>query len=472
MKIYNSISRQKDEFVPVTPGHVGMYVCGPTVYGPPHLGHARSYINFDVVRRTFTELGYKVKYVQNITDVGHIVGDIDDGEDKIIRQAKLEELDPYEIAYKYECDYFDKMDKLGVLRPSISCRATGFIPDIIEMIQKLINTGHAYVTKEGNVYFSVRSYPGYGKLSRRKLDENVSGERIEIAGDKREPHDFALWKKATGGHIMRWDSPWGKGYPGWHIECSVMSRKFLGDTFDIHGGGLDNMFPHHDCEFAQSECANGVPFVHYFMHNNLVTVNGTKMGKSLGNSITLEKLFDDFGAEVIRYFIVSVHYRSPLDFSEKAIAAAASQLEKLKNQGTAIYKLASGKTVKPKVGSEAAKMLEGFMDAMQEDFNAPLAISVILPILKVNVAGLSAVQAQELLFVLKTFERVLGVCVANEDLGGQSAVSAQLEAENQALKNVISSVRADLRAQKNYELSDKIRDMLTHEGIVVSDKKL
>ena len=471
MKIYNTITRQKDEFVPVTKGHVGMYVCGPTVYGPPHLGHARSYVNFDVVRRTFLELGFKVKYVQNITDVGHIVGDTDEGDDKIIRQAKLEELDPYEIAYKYESDYFDKMDKLSVLRPSISCRATGFIPDMIEMIQKLVALGHAYVTNEGNVYFSVRSYPNYGKLSRRKLDENVSGERIEIASDKREPHDFALWKRATGGHIMKWDSPWGKGYPGWHLECSVMSRKFLGDTFDIHGGGLDNVFPHHDCECAQSECANGVPFVHYFMHNNLVTVNGTKMGKSLGNSITLEKLFDEFGAEVIRYFIVSVHYRSPLDFSEKAIESAASQLEKLKKAGETISKIAESKSEKPKAGSEAAKMLDAFMDAMQEDFNAPLAISVVLPLTKINTALLTKEQAKEFLFVLEAFERVLGVKVACGK-AQSSNQNQKLEAENEALKSVIASVRADLRAQKNYELSDKIRDMLTEKGIVVSDKKL
>ena len=252
LSIYNSFTRKKDQFVPIQENRVGMYVCGPTVYGPPHVGHARSYVNFDVVRRYFEYKGYKVKYVQNITDVGHLVGDSDDGQDKIVAQATKENVDPFELAYKYESIYFEFMDKLNVKRPSISARATGFIPEMIEMVSEIIKKGFAYVTKEGNVYFSVRKYNEYGKLSGRKIENNLSGERIEIADDKEYPEDFALWKSAVGGHIMRWNSPWGVGYPGWHIECSTIGKKFLGKTFDIHGGGLDNIFPHHESEIAQS----------------------------------------------------------------------------------------------------------------------------------------------------------------------------------------------------------------------------
>ena len=255
LKIYNSFTKQKEEFISIEKGKVGMYVCGPTVYGPPHLGHARSYTNFDTVFRYLQYLGYKVKYVQNITDVGHLVGDGDDGEDKIARQAKKEQVDPYEIAYKYETLYFDAMDKLGILRPSISARATGFIPQMIKMVQTLLDKGYAYVSKDGNVYYRVHKFAKYGQLSNRKLDKNLSGERIEVATDKENPEDFALWKKAEGGHLMKWESPWGLGYPGWHLECSTLSKIFLGDTFDIHGGGLDNIFPHHECECAQSEIA-------------------------------------------------------------------------------------------------------------------------------------------------------------------------------------------------------------------------
>ena len=262
MKIYvnNSLTRKKDVFKPIHDGMVGMYVCGPTVYGPPHVGHARSYVNFDIVRRFFEYSGYNVKYVQNITDVGHIVGDVDDGDDKILLQATKENLDPYALAYKYENLYFNAMDKLNVKRPTISVRATAVIPEIIEMIQKIIDKGYAYVSKEGNVYLELSKVKSYGKLSGRKIDNALSGERISIADDKKNPEDCALWKSAQGGHIMKWNSPWGVGYPGWHLECSTLCKKFLGETFDIHGGGLDNIFPHHESEIAQSEVANGKKF--------------------------------------------------------------------------------------------------------------------------------------------------------------------------------------------------------------------
>ena len=307
LKIYNTLTRNKDDFKPIHEGNVGMYVCGPTVYGPPHVGHARSYIVFDLLYRYFLYNGYKVKYVQNITDVGHLVGDADEGDDKIQKKAILEKLDPVAVAYKYENMYFDCMAKLNVLKPTISCRATGHIIEIIDAVKTLIDKGYAYVTDAGNVYYDVRKFKGYGKLSGRTLDDTVSGERIEIADDKRNPEDFALWKKADPTHLMKWPSPWGEGYPGWHIECSVMSRKYLGDTFDIHGGGMDNVFPHHECEIAQSEALTGKPFVNYFVHNNLITRNGQKMGKSLGNTVDLDELFEKYGPTFVRLYIVKNH---------------------------------------------------------------------------------------------------------------------------------------------------------------------
>lgn len=255
LKIYNSITKKKEEFKPLHEGFVGMYVCGPTVYGPTHVGHARSYVDFDVVFRYLSFLGYKVKYVQNITDVGHLVGDSDDGQDKILRQAKIEKIDPYEIAYKYENQYFDTMAKLNVLKPSISVRATGCILEMIDMVKTIIDKGYGYVTSKGNVYFDVHKFKKYGALSNRTLTDTKSGERIAVAEDKKNPEDFALWKCAEPGHLMKWKSPWSVGFPGWHLECSTMSKKFLGDTFDIHGGGIDNIFPHHESEIAQSEVA-------------------------------------------------------------------------------------------------------------------------------------------------------------------------------------------------------------------------
>ena len=264
IKLYNTFTRKKEEFKPVSEGNLGIYVCGPTVYGMPHLGHAKSYINFDTIVRYFKFSGYKVKYVQNITDVGHLVGDSDDGEDKIVKQARIEKLDAYEIAYKYEVEFFNAMDKLNVLRPSISCRATGFVAEMIEAVKTIIEKGYGYVTDQGNVYFDVRKYNNYGQLSNRKLDQNLSGERIEVATDKRNPEDFALWKAVDETTLMQWPSPWGNGCPGWHIECTVLGKKFLGEKFDIHGGGIDNIFPHHECECAQADIVNGHIPMNYF----------------------------------------------------------------------------------------------------------------------------------------------------------------------------------------------------------------
>ena len=462
LKIYNSLTKSKQEFVPIEKGHVGMYVCGPTVYGPSHVGHARTYVNFDTIRRYLLASGYSVKFVENITDVGHLVGDGDDGEDKIAKQAKKENLDPYAIAYKYECMFFACMDKLNILRPTVSPRATGFIPEMIEMVQKILDKGYAYVTGRGNVYFRVRDYHKYGQLSNRKLDDAKSGERIEVADDKENPEDFALWKSAEGGHLMRWNSPWGVGYPGWHLECSVMSRKFLGETFDIHGGGLDNIFPHHESEFAQSEVANGKPFVHYFMHNNLVTVNGTKMGKSLGNFITLDDLFTRHSPMAVRYFILNYHYRSPLDFNEAEITKAEEQLSKVLETYQKIAKSGS----KPAKNPQIDEIYSNFVAAMDEDFNTPLAISELLKLTKLANTLLTA--GGSLDGLKDAFDKMFYILGLDANAGAAEEKSDNTE----KLLALIGDIRGELRAEKNYMLSDKIRDDLAKLGIESKDKKV
>src|SRR5579872_1699961 len=288
LKIYNTLSRSKEEFKPLHGNKVGMYVCGPTVYSHSHNGHGKSYVTFDVVNRYLRYKGYDVTYVQNITDLNHLVHDADEGEDKIQVEAKREGISPYAVAQMYERSYWEDMDALNILRPDISCRATGHIMEQIELIEKLIDQGYAYEVN-GSVYFDVTKDAEYGKLSNRKTEEMEAGARVEVRDEKRHPNDFALWKLADTNHIMQWRSPWGMGYPGWHIECSAMSMKYLGESFDIHGGGIENQFPHHECEIAQSECGTGTkPFVRYWMHHNMVTVNGKKMGKSLGNASTLK----------------------------------------------------------------------------------------------------------------------------------------------------------------------------------------
>ena len=468
LSIYNSFSRKKETFVPVVEGRVNMYVCGPTVYGPPHVGHARSYTNFDVVRRYFDYLGYKVKYVQNITDVGHLVGDSDDGQDKILVQAKKEDIDPYALAYKYESIYFEYMDKLGIKRPTISARATGFIPEMIDMVQKIIDKGFGYVTKEGNVYYSVHKNTEYGKLSGRKLENNLSGERIEIADDKQNPEDFALWKSAVGGHIMKWNSPWGVGYPGWHLECSTLCKKFLGETFDIHGGGLDNIFPHHESEIAQSEVANGKKFVNYFMHNNLVTVNGTKMGKSLGNFITLEDLFKKFDPMLVRYFILQFHYRKPVDFSFEAIESIKAQYEKICEVSSKIKELSQNEMLNIS-NQDLASIKTNFENAMNDDFNTPVAISELLRFVKIaskiiESNDINLIKQANL--IVKMFEDVLGFEFKYDTM------SMSDNSNEQNLLQLISSIRDKLRANKNYELSDYVRDELNKLNINISDKKI
>lgn len=465
LKIYNTLTRNKDDFKPIHEGSVGMYVCGPTVYGPPHVGHARSYIVFDLLYRYFLYNGYKVKYVQNITDVGHLVGDADDGDDKIQKKAILEKLDPVAVAYKYENMYFDCMAKLNVLKPTISCRATGHIIEIIDAVKTLIDKGYAYVTDAGNVYYDVRKFKGYGKLSGRTLDDTVSGERIEIADDKRNPEDFALWKKADPTHLMKWPSPWGEGYPGWHIECSVMSRKYLGDTFDIHGGGMDNIFPHHECEIAQSEALTGKPFVNYFVHNNLITRNGQKMGKSLGNTVDLDELFEKYGPTFVRLYIVKNHYRSVLDFSDDQLEETRKTYDKFVNlvEITEKYK---DLDISDSKYEDVDDMKKRFLEAMDDDLNTAVAIAVLLEMVK-EANKSKDVDNKKLAYIRKVFDDLAGNILGLK-------FEAQITASNDNLDKLVKSiidVRNTFKANKQYEYSDLIRDKLKENGISIIDTK-
>lgn len=465
LKIYNTLTRNKDDFKPIHEGNVGMYVCGPTVYGPPHVGHARSYIIFDLLYRYFLYNGYKVKYVQNITDVGHLVGDADEGDDKIQKKAILEKLDPVAVAYKYENMYFDCMAKLNVLKPTISCRATGHIIEIIDAVKTLIDKGYAYVTDAGNVYYDVRKFKGYGKLSGRTLDDTVSGERIEIADDKRNPEDFALWKKADPTHLMKWPSPWGEGYPGWHIECSVMSRKYLGDTFDIHGGGMDNVFPHHECEIAQSEALTGKPFVNYFVHNNLITRNGQKMGKSLGNTVDLDELFEKYGPTFVRLYIVKNHYRSVLDFSDDQLEETRKTYDKFVNLVEITEKYKDLDVLDSKY-EDVDDMKKRFLEAMDDDLNTAVAIAVLLEMVK-EANKSKNVDNKKLAYIRKVFDDLVG-----NILGLKFEV--QITASNDNLDKLVKSiidVRNTFKANKQYEYSDLIRDKLKENAISIIDTK-
>ena len=463
--VYNTISRKKEEFKSINKGFVGMYVCGPTVYGYPHLGHAKSYVSFDIIYRYLLSKGYKVKYVQNITDVGHLVGDAESGEDKIERIAKLEQIDPVEIAYKFESIYFDNMRSLNVLRPSISSRATGHIIEIINDVKTLIDKGYAYSTSEGNVYYRINKFPKYGSLSNRTLENSLSGERIEIASDKENPADFALWKKAEKGHIMKWPSPWGEGHPGWHIECSVMSRKYLGDTFDIHGGGMDNIFPHHECEIAQSEALTGKPFVNYFIHNNLVTVNGQKMGKSLGNFITLPDLFKEHNPMVVRFYILQNHYRKPTDFSSEQLIEASKMYSKITEAVNNLRNFIKGKTLETTTHSTAEELKEKFIEAMDDDFNTGLAITYLYEIVKLINSELSG---NKDLNKLINYDKFIKECA--EDILGLTFENNSNSKEKELL-DIISNIRNKYREEKNYEEADKIRDELKEIGITLNDRR-
>jgi cysteinyl-tRNA synthetase len=471
LHIYNTLSRKKEKFEPITPGFVGMYVCGPTVYDHSHIGHAKSYISFDIIVRYLRYLGYRVKYVQNLTDVGHLLGDSEEGEDRIARKARSEKLEPMEIAEFYTRSYFEDMDLLGNLRPDISPRASGHIIEQIDMINVLIDKGFAYEAA-GNVYFDVHKFSEYGKLSGRKVDELEAGVRVDVAEDKKHPADFALWKKAAPEHLMKWNSPWGKGYPGWHIECSSMSNKYLGKNFDIHGGGLENIFPHHECEIAQSEGANGKQFANYWIHNNMVTVDGVKMGKSLKNFTTIKDAVNKYMPMAIRYFILMSHYRSSLDFSDQALSAASTGLKKIY---TFVDRIQNTISTTPEETDQQILPIQKFKDnfeaAMNDDFNTPQALAATFDMMsdvnkilddKNSQPGKSELGSfSELLN--KTLGDVLGL------LGSQASESETSGEDFGQVMEVLLDVRSELRKEKIFQIADKIRDGLSSIGISIKD---
>lgn len=480
LQVYNSLTRKKEIFKPVEEGFVGIYVCGPTVYGHSHLGHAKSYISFDVIVRYFRYVGYKVRYVQNITDVGHLTDDADAGEDKIIKQAQKERLEPMEVVETYTRSYFEDMDALNNLRPDISPRASGHIPEQIALVEELVADEHAYI-KNGSVYFDINSFEEYGKLSGHKTEELAEGVRIESNPEKNHPADFALWKKADKSHLMQWPSPWGNGYPGWHLECSVMSTKYLGQPFDIHGGGLENIFPHHESEIAQSECAHGRPFANYWLHNNMVTVNGMKMGKSLGNAITLKELFagthpllsKGYDPLTVRFFVLSSHYRSPLDFSDEALQAAEKGLARLhatvKLVRDQLHQAPPG-NVPPAVIEMIERHKQAFLEAMDDDFNSPQAIAAIFDFNKeVNtLLNADVPLSAPTLEALSTFYQTLG-----EDV--LSLIPADLTTEVggdlvDGLLKILISLRQETRTKKDWATADAIRNQLAEIGIALEDR--
>lgn len=475
--IYNTLSHQKELFTPLTPDHVGMYVCGPTVYGDGHLGHARPAITFDVLFRYLQHQGYKVRYVRNITDVGHLEHDADEGEDKIAKKARLEQLEPMEVAQYYTNRYHDAMDKLNVLRPSIEPHASGHIMEQIELIQKILDAGYAYVSN-GSVYFNVRKYSEdthqYGKLSGRVIDEMLSTTReLDGQSEKHETADFALWKKAAPEHIMRWNSPWSVGFPGWHTECTAMGTKYLGETFDIHGGGMDLMFPHHESEIAQQTCITGHGPCKYWMHNNMITINGQKMGKSLGNFITLDEFFTGshqlltqaYSPMTIRFFILQAHYRSTVDFSNEALQAAEKGYTRLMQAYKTLCSLQPSKTST----IDVKDFRQNCYDAMNDDMNTPIVISHLFEVAKVintvndKKASLTQSDIDELKSIFDIF--------VFQVLGLRDESSADNEAMLDGLMQMILEIRATAKANKDWATSDKIRDSLSAIGIAVKDGK-
>ena len=477
LKIYNTLTRKKEVFTPFEEGRVGIYVCGPTVYDHPHIGHAKSYVSFDIVIRYLRYLGYKVRYVQNITDVGHLTDNADEGEDKIEKRAKLKKVEPMELVEMYMRSYYEDMDALNNLRPDISPRATGHIPEQIDLIKKLIDKEFAYVANQ-SVYFDVSKFKDYGKLSGRRLEDQEIGARVEVNPEKRHPADFALWKRAEPGHIMKWNSPWGVGFPGWHLECSVMSMKYLGETFDIHGGGIENVFPHHECEVAQSEAANELPFARYWMHNNMVTVDGQKMGKSLGNFVTLKDAFKKYSPLTIRFFILNTHYSSPIDYGDEALDAADKGIERLHNTIRNLRERLSsseGTEGQDKWKTKLEKYGHDFEEAMNEDFNTAGAMAVLFNLTKEVNTLLSSEEkiSKGVLSEIDSFYRtyggnVLGIIPEKTVQYGRDEEDIKLK-EN-LIKTLIDT-RDELRASKNWELADKIRNKLSELGIIIEDKK-
>jgi len=483
LKVFNTLSGKKEEFAPLNSPLVGMYVCGPTVYGDPHLGNARPYITFDIVFRYLIHLGYKVRYVRNITDVGHLEQDLDEGEDKIEKRARLENLEPMEVVQQFTDRFHHDMKLLNILNPSIEPRASGHIPEQIEMISQIIDRGYAY-DAEGSVYFDVVKYNTdhhYGQLSGRVLEDMMSGTRaLKGQEKKKNPVDFALWKKASPEHIMRWKSPWSEGYPGWHLECSAMSIKYLGKEFDIHGGGMDLLFPHHECEIAQAQASHETTQAKYWLHNNLITINGQKMGKSLGNVIALEELFTGnhdllnraYSPMTIRFFILQSHYRSTLDFSNKALEGARKGFNKMINGLKTIRQIDFPVGVKEdpdeKLNGQIHQLCENSYRAMNDDFNTALAIGHLFNLLKkinslhtgqIKFEDLGSISFLELKETYITFvENILGLV-------------EEKSSETNRMISVIVDLYALAKKEKDYQKVDMIRDQLKAQGVVLKDMK-
>jgi len=486
LKLYNSLTRKKEEFKPLKKDKVGIYVCGPTVYGHAHLGHAKSYVSFDILVRYLKYLGNVVTYVQNITDVGHLLGDTNEGEDRMLVAAAREHKHPMAVAEFYTRSFFEDMDALNCVRPDISPRASGHIVEQIELVKKLLDKGCAYEAN-GSVYFDISKFEDYGKLSGRNIEEMQAGARVEVSPDKKHPADFALWKKAEPNHIMQWPSPWGMGFPGWHLECSVMSTKYLGQPFDIHGGGLDNKFPHHECEIAQAEAAEGKQFVKYWVHNNMVTVDGQKMSKSLNNFITLKQAFSPdepkhdrlsrkYDPLAIRQLILNSHYRSPIDFSDAALFAAQSGYEKIVDAMALIkikqHAVPSGQ-LEIGIENELKQLQEKFDEAMNDDLNTAVALSVIFDLVRLanKSLGNSNTTKQTLEAIYRSFSQlggeVLGI-VRESDASEKIDPVTRLKLFG--IVNTLIERRNQARKGKNFALADAIRDVLTDRGIVLEDK--
>ncbi|HIB37561.1 cysteine--tRNA ligase [Mesonia sp.] len=479
LKIYNSLSGEKEIFKSLTDGYVGMYVCGPTVYSNVHLGNCRTFISFDLVFRYLKHLGYKVRYVRNITDAGHLENDAETGEDRIAKKARLEEIEPMEVVQKYTVDFHNILNKFNNLPPSIEPTATGHIVEQIEIIKEIIDNGYGYEAN-GSVYFDVLKYNEsnhYGILSGRKLEDMIANTReLTAQDDKRNPQDFALWKKAEPQHIMRWPSPWSDGFPGWHLECTVMSSKYLGNEFDIHGGGMDLKFPHHECEIAQGQAANGKNPVNYWMHANMLTLNGKKMAKSTGNNILPNDLFSGnndvltkaYSPSIARFFMLQANYRSILDFSDEALTAAEKGFHKLMDAVALIPKLNTESSSSVNITEWKQKCY----DAMNDDFNSPVLIANLFEAVKMinaveaGKASITSADAKELEETLHSF--IFDV------LGLEAATALENNQDSERLANVVElliQLRAKARANRDFATGDKIRDELAANGIQLKDSK-
>jgi cysteinyl-tRNA synthetase len=475
--VYNTLSRQKELFVPINAPHVGMYVCGPTVYGDAHLGHARPAISFDLVFRYLRHLGFKVRYVRNITDVGHLENDADEGEDKIAKKARLEQLEPMEVVQYFTDRYHAAMDKLNVLKPSIEPRASGHIIEQIAMVKKILNAGMGYES-QGSVYFDVEKYNqthNYGILSGRIVEDLLSNTRqLEGQEEKRNSFDFALWKKAQPEHIMRWPSEWSDGFPGWHLECSAMSTRYLGDQFDIHGGGLDLLFPHHESEIAQSTVCNHKTPAKYWLHNNMITINGQKMGKSLGNFIQLDDFFagnhpsleQAYSPMTVRLFILQAHYRSPLDFSNEALQASEKGFQRLMKSIATIEKLVPAN----KSTADVAALQTKCYEAMNDDLNSPILIAHLFDTARIinsvndKKESLTAEDISLLRNMMHTFVfDILGLLPENDPQAGNQVIGN--------LMNIILDLRREARTNKDWATSDRLRDALAAAAVSIKDTK-